>query len=112
MTREEAINELSVIYERLSHTEECANGVYSFADGDYLEAIEMAIDALSEPKSYNIKCEKGSTVTFVMSKKHKAEREQPDYCIAYRNGVCCYPIEACCDCPKHEYYRNLERGKR
>ena len=46
MTREEAIDELSVIYERLSHTEDCANGVYSFADGDYLEAIDMAIEAL------------------------------------------------------------------
>ena len=35
------------------------------------------------------------------------EREQPDYCIAYGSGVCGYPIEACCDCPKHEHYKGL-----
>lgn len=46
MTREEAIDELSVIWERLSHPEECENGCYSFRDGDYLEALDMAIEAL------------------------------------------------------------------
>ena len=46
MTREEAIAELSVIWERLSHPEDCENGCYSFRDGDYLEAIDMAIEAL------------------------------------------------------------------
>ena len=35
------------------------------------------------------------------------EREQPDYCIAYGSGVCGYPIEECCDCPEHEYYKGL-----
>lgn len=48
MTRAEAITELNVIYERLSHPEDCENGVYSFRDGDYLEALNMAIDALSD----------------------------------------------------------------
>lgn len=47
MTREEAICELSVIWERLSHPEDCENGCYSFRDGDYLEALDMAIEALS-----------------------------------------------------------------
>lgn len=51
MTREEAIAELSVIWERLSHPEDCENGCYSFRDGDYLEALDMAIEALSEPKT-------------------------------------------------------------
>lgn len=46
MTREEAIAELSVIWERLSHPEDCENGCYSFRDGDYLEALDMAIEAL------------------------------------------------------------------
>lgn len=49
MTKEESIEELSVIWERLSHPEECENGCYSFRDGDYLEALDMAIKALSEP---------------------------------------------------------------
>ena len=47
MTREEAITELSVIWERLSHPEDCENGCYSFRDGDYLEALDIAIEALS-----------------------------------------------------------------
>ena len=51
MTRAEAITELNVIYERLSHPEDCENGVYSFRDGDYLEALNMAIKSLEqEPK--------------------------------------------------------------
>ena len=49
MTREEAIAELSVIWERLRHPEDCENGCYSFRDGDYLEALDMAIEALSAP---------------------------------------------------------------
>jgi len=48
MTREEAINELSVIHERLSHPEDCEQGVYSFRDGEYLEALDMAIKALEQ----------------------------------------------------------------
>lgn len=48
MTREEAITELNVIYERLSHPEDCENGVYSFRDGDYLEALNMAIKSLEQ----------------------------------------------------------------
>jgi hypothetical protein len=47
MTREEAICELSVIWERLSHPEDCENGCYSFRDGNYTEALDMAIEALS-----------------------------------------------------------------
>ena len=46
MTNEEAIDELSVIGERLSHPENCEQGVYSFRDGDYLEALDLAIKAL------------------------------------------------------------------
>lgn len=56
MTREEAICELSVIWERLSHPEDCENGCYSFRDGDYIEALDMAIEALqreeAEAKGY------------------------------------------------------------
>ena len=48
MTNEEALDELSVIYERLSHPENCEQGVYSFRDGEYLEALELAIKALEE----------------------------------------------------------------
>ena len=51
MTREEAIAELSVIWERLSHPEDCENGCYSFRDGDYLEALDMAIEALQREEA-------------------------------------------------------------
>lgn len=44
MTHEEVLNEVNVIYERLSHPEDCENGVYSFRDGNYLEALEILID--------------------------------------------------------------------
>lgn len=48
MTREEALDELNVIYERLLHPEDCEQGVYSFRDGDYLEALDMAIKTLEQ----------------------------------------------------------------
>ena len=48
MTNEEALDELNVIYERLSHPEDCEQGVYSFRDGDYLEALDMVIKALEQ----------------------------------------------------------------
>lgn len=48
MTAEEAIDELEVIHERLSHPEDCEQGVYSFRDGNYLEALDMAIKALEQ----------------------------------------------------------------
>lgn len=44
MTHEEVLDEINVIYERLSHPEDCENGVYSFRDGNYLEALEILID--------------------------------------------------------------------
>ena len=44
MTHEEVLDEVNVIYERLSHPEDCENGVYSFSDGNYLEALEVLID--------------------------------------------------------------------
>ena len=44
MTHEEVLDEVNVIYERLSHPEDCENGVYSFRDGNYLEALEVLID--------------------------------------------------------------------
>ena len=44
----------------------------------------------------------------VPSVSAEPKREQPEYCIAYGKGVCGYPIEACCECPKHEYYKNLD----
>ena len=50
MTNEEALDELNVIYERLSHPEDCEQGVYSFRDGDYLEALDMAIKALEQTR--------------------------------------------------------------
>ena len=51
MTNEECLEELNVIYERLSHPEDCEQGVYSFRDGQYLEALDMAIQVLeSQPK--------------------------------------------------------------
>lgn len=48
MTKEEALDELNVIYERLSHPEDCEQGVYSFRDGDYLEALDMALELLEK----------------------------------------------------------------
>lgn len=56
MTMEEAIAELSVIWERLSHPEDCENGCYSFRDGDYLEALDMAIEALQNEPTPCEKC--------------------------------------------------------
>lgn len=56
MTNEEALDELNVIYERLSHPEDCEQGVYSFRDGDYLEALDKAIKAL-EQNPYKDFCE-------------------------------------------------------
>lgn len=44
MNKEEVLDEVNVIYERLSHPEDCENGVYSFRDGNYLEALEILID--------------------------------------------------------------------
>ena len=52
MTNEEAIDELSVIYERLSHPDDCESGFYSFRDGDYLKALELAIQALETGEVY------------------------------------------------------------
>jgi hypothetical protein len=46
MTREEAIAELSVLHERLSNPKDCEDGCYSWEDGWYVEAIDMAIEAL------------------------------------------------------------------
>ena len=45
MTNEEALDELNVIYERLSHPEDCEQGVYSFRDGNYLEALSINPDS-------------------------------------------------------------------
>jgi hypothetical protein len=56
MTREEAIAELSVLHERLSNPKDCEDGCYSWEDGWYVEAIDMAIEALhreeAEEKGY------------------------------------------------------------
>ena len=57
MTREEAIAELNVLHERLSNPKDCEDGCYSWEDGWYVEAIDMAIEALSQPivaKCYEI----------------------------------------------------------
>jgi hypothetical protein len=48
MTREDAIAELSVLHERLSNPKDCEDGCYSWEDGWYVEAIDMAIEALKE----------------------------------------------------------------
>lgn len=66
MTREEAIVELSVIWERLSHPEDCENGCYSFRDGNYLEAIDMAISVLEKPNY-----ETDTEVRLVVTDRHK-----------------------------------------
>jgi hypothetical protein len=56
MTREEAIAELSVLHERLSNPKDCEDGCYSWEDGWYVEAIDMAIEALQDrPKGEWIK---------------------------------------------------------
>ena len=47
MTREEAIAELNVLHKRLSNPKDCEDGCFSWEDGWYVEAIDMAIEALS-----------------------------------------------------------------
>ena len=44
MTHEEVLDEVNVLYERLSHPKDIENGCYSFDDGNYLEALEILID--------------------------------------------------------------------
>ena len=44
MTREEVLDEINVLYERISNPEDCENGCYSFSDGNYTEALEILID--------------------------------------------------------------------
>ena len=48
MTREEAIAELSVIHKRLSNPKDFEDGCYSLEDGYYVEALDMAIEALKD----------------------------------------------------------------
>ena len=48
MTREEAIAELSVLHERLSNPKDYEDGCYSWKDGRYVEALDMAIEALQD----------------------------------------------------------------
>lgn len=52
MTREEAIAELNVLHERLLNPKDCENGCYSWEDGWYVEAIDMAIEALQEVQKH------------------------------------------------------------
>lgn len=47
----------------------------------YWEAGEMAINALKKLETDFPK--------------------QPELCMVYKDGVCGYPIEWCCECPKH-----------
>lgn len=54
MTREEAIAELNVLHERLSNPKDCEDGCYSWEDGWYVEALDMAIEALSAEPSGDI----------------------------------------------------------
>ena len=44
MTKEEVLDEINVLYERISNPEDCENGCYSFSDGNYTEALEILID--------------------------------------------------------------------
>ena len=50
MTREEAIAELSVLYERLSNPKDCEDGCYSWEDGRYVEAVDIAIKTLEQTR--------------------------------------------------------------
>lgn len=54
MTREEALAELSVLHERLSNPKDCEDGCYSWEDGWYVEAIDMAIEALTNVQNMHI----------------------------------------------------------
>lgn len=50
MKREEAIKLLSVLWERHAHIDKYdVDKKYMWTDGDYVEALEMAIKALQEP---------------------------------------------------------------
>ena len=44
MTHEEVLDEVNVLYERLSNPKDIENGCYSFTDGNYTEALEILID--------------------------------------------------------------------
>lgn len=44
MNKEEVLDEINVLYERISNPEDCENGCYSFSDGNYTEALEILID--------------------------------------------------------------------
>ena len=44
MTHKEVLDEVNVIYERLSNPKDIENGCYSFSDGNYTEALEILID--------------------------------------------------------------------
>ena len=52
-----AIEELKLLRRRLSNPEDCERGVYSFSDGDYVEALDLAIKALEEQDKAKIDTE-------------------------------------------------------
>ncbi|MBO4863834.1 MAG: DUF551 domain-containing protein [Eubacterium sp.] len=56
MTREEAINELSVLWERMKRAKESGVLAYKtimYYDGQYVEALEMAIECLQSSEMWN-----------------------------------------------------------
>ena len=48
MTNKEAVDELKILFDRLSNPKDCEQGAYSFSDGYYVEALGMAIKALED----------------------------------------------------------------
>ena len=79
MTREEAIAELNVLHERLLNPKDCEDGCYSWGDGWYVEAIDMAIEALqreeAEEKGHCHRIRPGNVEVVVRCKDCVRKRE-------------------------------------
>lgn len=54
------------------------------------------------PGEICIKCEECGRVFFNGELSYQPPEAQPSSC-PYVGGVCCWPIEACWECPNHSY---------
>lgn len=71
MTKDEMLDELSVLYERFS------NGM-GWRDGDYAEALSMAIEALESAEQKEQK--KGEWIELRCSECGQVDYSKPNYC--------------------------------
>lgn len=90
MTREEAIAELNVLHERLSNPKDCEDGCYSWEDGWYVEAIDMAIKALQDdwiPVSERLPNAEECPMDCMVTRKSKFVGNYVDMAVAEANGT-------------------------